>query len=49
MKDLNVEDVEKAEWVPVNKNVIERKFGVRTIVFVFVFVFSKETTTMSSI
>lgn len=28
MKDLNVEDPEKAEWVQVTNNIIEKKFWV---------------------
>lgn len=28
MKDLNVEDVEKAEWVQVTNTIIDKKYGV---------------------
>jgi len=33
MKDLNVEDPEKAEWVQVTKSIIEKRYGVsKTII-----------------
>lgn len=36
MKDLNVEDPEKAEWVQVTNAIIEKRYGVSNYFIAFV-------------